>query len=105
MPRASRCCRSRTLTASEARSFRLTNAPSHRSLAAPMATMLLVRHGQASWFEEDYDLSSSVGEAQSRLHGELWAELGLKVISSAAGKRSCKVHSADMRSDAYPVSV
>ena len=35
--------------------------------------MLLVRHGQASWFEENYDRLSSVGEAQSRLLGELWA--------------------------------
>ena len=37
-----------------------------------MSHLLLVRHGQASFLEPDYDKLSQKGEAQSRLLGEYW---------------------------------
>src|SRR5262249_12248046 len=38
-----------------------------------MSHLFLVRHGQASFLEPDYDKLSAKGEAQSRLLGEYWA--------------------------------
>src|SRR2546425_12041570 len=66
-----------------------------------MATMLLVRHGQASWFEENYDRLSSVGEAQSRLLGELWAGRGLEVTRVFTGPRLRQGRSAGLCGEAY----
>lgn len=37
-----------------------------------MSTLVLVRHGQASFLEPDYDKLSAKGEAQGRLLGEYW---------------------------------
>src|SRR5205823_12864449 len=68
---------------------------------AGMATMLLVRHGQASWFEENYDRLSSVGEAQLRLLGELWAGRGLEVIRVFTGPRVRQIRSAELCGDSY----
>lgn len=39
-----------------------------------MGILYLVRHGQASFLEENYDRLSKVGEEQSRLLGEYWAQ-------------------------------
>jgi broad specificity phosphatase PhoE len=39
-----------------------------------MSHLLLVRHGQASFLEPDYDKLSSKGETQSRLLGDYWAK-------------------------------
>src|SRR5256714_5431231 len=69
-----------------------------------MATMLLVRHGQASWFEENYDRLSTVGEAQSRLLGELWAGRGLEVTRVFTGPRLRQVRSAELCGEAYSAS-
>jgi broad specificity phosphatase PhoE len=66
-----------------------------------MATMLLVRHGQASWFEENYDRLSTTGEAQSRLLGELWAGRGLEVTRVFTGPRLRQVRSAEVCGEAY----
>ena len=63
--------------------------------------MLLVRHGQASWFEENYDRLSSVGEAQLRLLGELWAGRGLEVIRVFTGPRVRQIRSAELCGDSY----
>jgi len=43
-----------------------------------MSHLFLVRHGQASFLEPDYDKLSAKGEAQSRLLGEYWA--GKRII-------------------------
>jgi len=37
-----------------------------------MGQLFLVRHGQASAFEENYDRLSSLGERQALLLGQLW---------------------------------
>jgi broad specificity phosphatase PhoE len=39
-----------------------------------MSHLFLVRHGQASFLEPDYDKLSTKGETQSRLLGEFWAK-------------------------------
>jgi broad specificity phosphatase PhoE len=38
-----------------------------------MSTLTLIRHGQASLFEEDYDRLSALGERQAAALGEYWA--------------------------------
>lgn len=49
-----------------------------------MSRVLLVRHGQASFLEPDYDKLSSLGQAQSRLLGEYWAlhKIGFDRVAS-----------------------
>lgn len=42
-----------------------------------MSQILLVRHGQASWGSDDYDVLSPLGEKQSRLLGEALAVRGI----------------------------
>jgi broad specificity phosphatase PhoE len=39
-----------------------------------MGILFLVRHAQASFLEQNYDKLSKLGEAQSRLLGEYWAQ-------------------------------
>ena len=43
-----------------------------------MGTLVLVRHGQASFLEADYDKLSPLGERQARLLGEHWARCGVR---------------------------
>jgi broad specificity phosphatase PhoE len=69
-----------------------------------MATMLLVRHGQASWFEENYDRLSMVGEAQSRLLGELWAARDVEITRVFTGPRTRQIRSAQLCGEAYAAS-
>src|SRR5271168_3423447 len=52
-----------------------------------MATLFIVRHGQASFQAENYDLLSPVGEAQSRLLGEYWSTRNLRFDRVCAGPR------------------
>ena len=43
-----------------------------------MSVVLLVRHGQASWGAEDYDVLSPLGEQQSRVLGAALAARGVR---------------------------
>jgi broad specificity phosphatase PhoE len=43
-----------------------------------MSQLLLVRHGQASWGSDDYDVLSPLGEQQSRILGESLAARGIE---------------------------
>lgn len=43
-----------------------------------MSVLLLVRHGQASWGSDDYDVLSPLGERQSAALGEALASRGVK---------------------------
>ena len=43
-----------------------------------MSQILLVRHGQASWGSDDYDVLSPLGEEQSRVLGRSLAQRGLQ---------------------------
>jgi broad specificity phosphatase PhoE len=69
-----------------------------------MATMLLIRHAQASYFEENYDRLSSLGESQARLLGELWAGRGIEVTRVFTGPRVRQVRSAELCGERYSAS-
>lgn len=43
-----------------------------------MGVLLLVRHGQASWAADDYDVLSPAGWEQGRALGRAWADRGLR---------------------------
>ena len=43
-----------------------------------MSRLLLVRHGQASWGSDDYDVLSPLGEKQSRVLGEAFTARGVR---------------------------
>jgi len=42
-----------------------------------MAVLTLVRHGQASFLQENYDRLSEIGEQQARILGEYWLRTGV----------------------------
>jgi broad specificity phosphatase PhoE len=52
-----------------------------------MSRLLLVRHGQASFLERNYDKLSPKGEEQSRILGEYWAGLGMQFDRVFSGPR------------------
>lgn len=52
-----------------------------------MATLVLVRHGQASFLSDDYDRLSPLGELQARLLGAAWARSGLVPTRVIVGPR------------------
>lgn len=52
-----------------------------------MSRLFLVRHGQASFLEPDYDKLSAKGQAQSRLLGEYWVSQALQFDFIYTGPR------------------
>jgi len=52
-----------------------------------MSRLFVVRHGQASFLEPDYDKLSRLGEKQSQLLGEHWAALGVSFSHIYSGPR------------------
>lgn len=50
-----------------------------------MGRLLLVRHGQASWGAEDYDVLSALGHEQGAALGETWRQRGLTVDRVVSG--------------------
>lgn len=65
-----------------------------------MGTLYLVRHGQASAFEENYDRLSPLGERQARLLGEWWARRGPKLDRVFAGPRERQRRTAELAAEA-----
>src|SRR5260221_2745342 len=65
-----------------------------------MGTLYLVRHGQASAFEDNYDRLSSLGERQARLLGELWARRGVKLDRVFTGPRVRQQRTAEIAIEA-----
>lgn len=43
-----------------------------------MSTLTVIRHGQASFFSDDYDKLSELGEEQSRVLARYWIEQGIE---------------------------
>ena len=60
-----------------------------------MGILYLVRHAQASFLQPDYDKLSALGEAQSRLLGEHWAQR--KIIFDRVGVGPCARHRDTVR--------
>ena len=65
-----------------------------------MGTLLLIRHGQASAFEENYDRLSSKGELQARLLGETLRSCGRGLERIFCGPRVRQVRTAEIAAEA-----
>lgn len=61
-----------------------------------MSVLTLVRHGQASFFADDYDKLSEVGQTQSRLLGKFWAQRKMTFTEVYTGPRSRQKQSAEL---------
>jgi len=61
-----------------------------------VATLVLVRHGQASAGAADYDRLSAVGEAQARLLGEYWGLRGVGFDAVFTGPRVRHVRTTEL---------
>lgn len=66
-----------------------------------MGTLIVVRHGQASFHEEDYDKLSPVGEVQARRLGTYWAEHGVRVDRAVSGPLLRQRRSAELVREEY----
>jgi broad specificity phosphatase PhoE len=72
-----------------------------------MAVLTLVRHGQASYMEEDYDRLSPLGETQARKLGDFWARHRLEFRHVFCGpakrhRRTCEIAGEIVRSAGLP---
>ncbi len=65
-----------------------------------MGSLFLVRHGQASAFEDNYDRLSSLGERQARLLGESWRQRGLRFDRAFSGPRVRQKTTAEIAAEA-----
>lgn len=66
-----------------------------------MSRLFLVRHGQASFLEPDYDKLSALGETQARLLGEYWARRNMKFDRVISGPRVRQKETARIVREAY----
>src|SRR5438309_11041787 len=66
-----------------------------------MSSLFLVRHGQASFLERNYDKLSAKGEQQSRMLGEYWAGLKLGFDCVYSGPRVRQQETARLVGAAY----
>src|SRR5277367_3222453 len=66
-----------------------------------MSRLLLVRHGQASFLEADYDRLSGRGEAQSRALGAYWATRKQHFDRIATGPRERQRRTAAIVAQSY----
>ncbi len=61
-----------------------------------MSVLTLIRHGQASFFADNYDQLSELGERQARALGEYWARRELNFDEVYTGPRVRQRHSAEL---------
>jgi broad specificity phosphatase PhoE len=66
-----------------------------------MGRLLLVRHGQASFLEQDYDKLSPGGEIQARLLGEYWTRRNVVFDRVFSGPRVRQKDTAKIVSEIY----
>lgn len=66
-----------------------------------MSSLFLVRHGQASFLERNYDKLSAKGEQQSRMLGEYWAQLKLGFDRVYSGPRVRQRETARLVGETY----
>jgi broad specificity phosphatase PhoE len=66
-----------------------------------MSYLFLVRHGQASFLEQNYDQLSAKGEIQSRMLGEYWASHRLGFDRVYSGPRVRQRETARIVGEAY----
>jgi broad specificity phosphatase PhoE len=63
--------------------------------------LTIVRHGQASFFDDDYDRLSPVGEEQGRCLGRYWASRRLPIDAVYTGPRLRQRQTAEFAGAAY----
>jgi broad specificity phosphatase PhoE len=66
-----------------------------------MGRLILVRHAQASFLQQDYDKLSTLGETQARLLGEYWAQRRVIFDRVYTGPRVRQKDTAKLMSDEY----
>jgi broad specificity phosphatase PhoE len=66
-----------------------------------MGSLLLVRHGQASFMAADYDVLSPLGEEQSRRLGARWLARGLSFDAVYVGNRERQKRTCALVAEAY----
>jgi broad specificity phosphatase PhoE len=66
-----------------------------------MSWLTLVRHGQASFFAEDYDQLSPLGQTQARLLGEHWCRRGVVFGEVYTGPRARQRQTAEVVGACY----
>ncbi|HTM52937.1 MAG TPA: phosphoglycerate mutase family protein, partial [Pirellulales bacterium] len=66
-----------------------------------MSTLALVRHGQASFFSDNYDQLSPVGEQQARLLSEYWLKRGARFDQVYSGPRVRQLETAAIAGQAF----
>ena len=66
-----------------------------------MGSLALVRHGQASFFADNYDQLSPLGEQQARLLGEYWLKRGVRFDEVYTGPRARQIETAALAGEAF----
>src|SRR5215471_15219125 len=66
-----------------------------------MSRLFLVRHGQASFLEQNYDKLSAIGEKQSLLLGEYWSRRGVLFHRVYSGPRTRQMETARIVGGVY----
>jgi broad specificity phosphatase PhoE len=66
-----------------------------------MSRLILVRHSQASFFSDNYDQLSSLGERQSLALGEHWVKLGVGVDEVIVGPRERQIRTEQLVQSVY----
>jgi broad specificity phosphatase PhoE len=66
-----------------------------------MGRLVLVRHGQASFLDGDYDRLSTIGETQARILGAFWARQNTKFDLIFTGPRNRQIRTAELTAEAY----
>lgn len=66
-----------------------------------MGRLVLVRHGQASFLEQNYDKLSELGETQARLLGEYWVRQKMCFDRVASGPRIRQQRTAEIVAEAH----
>jgi broad specificity phosphatase PhoE len=66
-----------------------------------MSHIILVRHGQASFLERDYDKLCANGEAQSELLGKYWSRRGVVFDGVYSGPRVRQLETSRIVAEAY----
>jgi len=66
-----------------------------------MGTLIIIRHGQASFHDEDYDRLSPLGEEQARRLGAYWAGHGVRFDRALTGPLRRQRRSAEIVRDEF----
>lgn len=69
-----------------------------------MSTLLMVRHGQARLFTDDYDRLSDLGFRQAEALGEFWLERGIRPDAIYAGSLNRQQQTANRIGEAFAKS-